>query len=221
MNLQNEIMQAEAFLQLKKIMYKAKRCTKRDVEDAEDKLNALLIDTENIGDISVMVMPLPEIPKIVQRYEGSNYEKLQAELTAEAKRLSDEQAAVSNQIVASYRENPLLPVPELMAQAIALKKDIEKVWDKKYFLERNRYLKDEVDEVEDEKESNEIFEKRIISAGKRKLVKDQIYKLEKKIADPTKHVKFNKVEGKLIEWNKELLILQDDLRKIEIDMATK
>lgn len=221
MNLPSEIMQAEAFLQLKRIMFKAKRCAKHEVEQAEDKLNELLIDVENVGDISVMVMPLPESPKIVQMYEGSNYDRLQAELTAEAKRLSDEQADVSNAIVAAYRESPNVAVPQLMAEAISLKAQAEKVWDKKKFLERNGYLKDEVDEVENTKESTEVFEKRIISAGKRKLVKDQIYKLEKKIADPTKHVKFNKVEGKLADWNKELLVLQDELRRIDLEIATK
>lgn len=223
MNLQSEIMQAEASLNLKKLLFRTKRCQKHEVDIAEDYLNSLLIDAENIG---TMVMPLPtfeasitkiETPIVVEKV--GNYDELQAELSATAKKLSDELGDISNEIVASYKRNPAENVKVLMNAAIAKRAEIETVWDRKKFLERNGYLKVVVEENSEEAEK--VFEEKLVLAGKRKQIKDQIYKLEKKIADPTKHVKFSKVEVKTLEWKKELMVLENELETLELKISTK
>jgi len=224
MNLQSKIMQAEASLSLKKLLFRTKRCQKHEVDIAEDFLNSLLIDaeTENIG---TMVMPLPTFEASITKIETpivekvGNYDELQAELSATAKKLSDELGDISNEIVASYKRNPAENVKVLMNAAIAKRAEIETVWDKKKFLERDGYLKVVVEE--NSEESEKVFEEKLVLAGKRKQIKDQIYKLEKKIADPTKHVKFNKVEVKTLEWQKELMVLENELETLELKISTK
>jgi hypothetical protein len=244
--MEEKIMQAEAVLSLKRMLFKSNRCTKADFEKAEDSLNQLLIDrdlavlkvSKDIRSVvsnspavskeyripAAMVMPFSEIPELKKHIpvqKVANYEELQAELTAEAKRLTDEQAMVSNRIVASYREDRTLNVKGLMSEAIGLRGNIEDVFDKKKFLERNGFMKVEIAKVENTEESKAFMESKILLSSKRKQVKDQIYKLQKKIDNPTQHVKFDRVELKMVVWEKELMVLESELAQINLEIATK
>jgi hypothetical protein len=229
--METNIMQAEGLLRLKKMLFKANRCTQTDVDAAEDALNALLIDiaspakllTPKVKPIPVMnVMPFVALPEVkISGERVDNYEELQAGFSAEAKMFKDAQAETSNAIVASYRANPEINVKGLMQEAIGLRTQVEGIWDKKMYLTRNGHLKAEVLAEETVEESEEVFQHKYVLAGKRKLIKDQIYKLEKKINDPTKHVKFDKAEAKINVWRKELMILQNDLQLLNLEIATK
>ena len=78
-------------------------------------------------------------------------------------------------------------------------------------MERNGYLPQEPQApVQSSSEPLEKFELQ----QKRKQIRDQILKLEKKIADPTKHVRFHKVEQKMMEWQKQLLIYKEELERV-------
>lgn len=51
-----------------------------------------------------------------------------------------------------------------------------------------------------------------------RIIQTQIGKLEKKIADPTKHVRYQKAEEKVNEWRKALMICQEELSRINLGL---
>ncbi|MEA5427500.1 hypothetical protein [Arcicella lustrica] len=108
----------------------------------------------------------------------------------------------------------------LMKQAIVLINQIENIWDKKKYLQRNGSLPPDTSlATESEQvESEESRLKRMALQQQRKLIKDQIGKLEKKIADPTKHVRYQKAEEKVNEWRKALMICQEELSEINLKL---
>lgn len=110
----------------------------------------------------------------------------------------------------------------LMKQAIVLRNQIENIWDKKKYLQRNGSLMPEsTSGTESEQvESEESRLKRMALQQERKLIKDQIGKLEKKIADPTKHVRYQKAEEKVNEWRKALMICKEELSRVNLDLNT-
>ena len=233
MSIEQKIMQAEAALSYKQLLFKNNRCKESDVNFALDIVNNLRLEQQ--GDFA----PVQEVPvkkwtnvdrlarllasgtgKLDESYDKSdvnsviekanNYDELQAGFSAEAKKLKDKQGEMSNLIVEQYKSGAN-GADGLMSQAIKLRKGIEEIWDKKKFLEKNGCLPQEEANLVDVEVSNELQEKRMAWQYERKLVKDQIYKLAKKIKDPTKHVNFNKVEFKMIDWRKEMLILEAKL----------
>ncbi len=214
MNLDTEIMQAELALNLKKTLFKANRCTQYEIDQATDHLNTLRLAKQGYTSEQTAQAHVTHAPKQtalgVLPVVGTPYQESQAALTKQAKQLSDEQAATSNQLVAAYQQNPKQNVYGLMQNALTLRRQVEDVWDKKKFLERNGYLPDEPETAQSSSEPLERFEQQ----QKRKQIKDQILKLEKKIADPTKHVRFHKVEQKMIEWQKQLLIYREELENL-------
>ncbi len=219
MNLDTEILQAELALNLKKTLFKANRCTQSEIDQATDHLNTLRLAKQGYPSEQTAQTPITQAPKQaaleVLPLVGTSYQETQAALTKQAKQLSDEQAIASNQLVAAYQQDSKQNVYGLMQNALTLRRQVEDVWDKKKFLERNGYLPQEPQvPVQSSSEHLERFELQ----QKRKQIRDQILKLEKKIADPTKHVRFHKVEQKMIEWQKQLLIYREELDKISISI---
>ena len=233
MTIEQKIMQAEAALSYKQLLFKNARCKESDVNVALDIVNNLRLEQQ--GDFA----PVQEAP--VKRWtavdklarilvsgtgqldencdksnislvieKANNYDELQAGFSAEAKKLKDKQGEMSNLIVERYKSGAN-GAGGLMSQAIELRKGIEEIWDKKKFLEKNGYLPQEEVNLVDVEVSRELQDKRMAFQYERKLIKDQIYKLSKKIKDPTKHVSFHKVELKMIDWRKEMLILEAKL----------
>lgn len=213
MNLEGRIMQAQMVLSLKKQLFKAKRCTSEELERAEDALTAL--EQESEGFEEQVIQPINE----TSLSNAKNYDEYQAELSREATKLSAEQAHISNQIVAAYQAKAV-SAGGLMKQAIVLRNQIENIWDKKKYLQRNGSLPPETSlATESEQvESEESRLKRMALQQQRKLIKDQIGKLDKKIADPTKHVRYQKAEGKVNEWRKALMICQEELSEINLKL---
>ena len=215
MNLDTEIMQAELALNLKKTLFKANRCTQYEIDQATDHLNTLRLAKQGYTSEQTAQAHVTHAPKQtalgVLPLVGTPYQESQAALSKQAKQLSDQQAIASNQLVAAYQQNPKQNVYGLMQNALTLRRQVEDVWDKKKFLERNGYLPEEPQApLQSSSEPLEKFEQQ----QKRKQIKDQILKLEKKIADPTKHVRFHKVEQKMIEWQKQLLIYREELENL-------
>lgn len=234
MTIEQKIMQAEAALSYKQLLYKNKRCKESDVNLALDIVNNLRLEQQ--GDFAPVQEEVPvkkwtnvdrlarilasgmgkldqssdksDVSVVIEK--ANNYDELQAGLSAEAKKLKDKQGEMSNLIVEKYKSGAN-GSGGLMAQAIELRKGIEEIWDKKKFLEKNGSLPPEEVNIIDVEVNKELQDKRMAWQYERKLIKDQIYKLAKKIKDPTKHVSFNKVELKMIDWRKEMLILEAKL----------
>ena len=213
MNLEGRIMQAQMVLSLKKQLFKAKRCTSEELERAEDALTALEQESEGFEEQVVQTISETTLSN------AKNYDEYQAELSREATKLSAEQAHISNQIVAAYQAKAM-SAGGLMKQAIVLRNQIENIWDKKKYLQRNGSLPPETSlgAVPEQVESEESRLKRMALQQQRKLIKDQIGKLEKKIADPTKHVRYQKAEEKVNEWRKALMICQEELSEINLKL---
>ncbi len=215
MNIESRMLQAEMVLNLKRQLFKAKRCTQEELERAEDALVLLQQELEGFEKSSLFVQPV----SLTSEIQSKNYDEYQAELSRQAKKLSDEQANVSNQIVAAYLAKAT-NAGGLMQQAIALRSEVEKIWDKKVYLKRNGCMPAETSSQADTEqvESEESRLKRMSLQQERKLIKDQIGKLDKKIADPTKHVRFHKAEEKVNEWRKQLMIYQEELSEINLKL---
>lgn len=239
MSIEQKIMQAEAALSYKQLLFKNNRCKETEVNFALDIINNLRLEQQ--GDFAPVIAEVPvkrwtEVDRLVrilasgtgkldESYDKSdvsfviekanNYDELQAVLSEEAKKLKDKQGEISNLIVERYKSGAN-GSGGLMSQAIELRKGIEDIWDKKKFLEKNGSLPQEEVNLVDVEVSKELQDKRMAWQYERKLVKDQIYKLGKKIKDPTKHVSFNKVELKMLDWRKEMLILEAKLADLSL-----
>lgn len=200
-------------LSLKKQLFKAKRCTLEELERAEDTLTALEQEREGFEEQIVQTISKTTLSN------ANNYDEYQAELSREATKLSAEQAYISNQIVAAYQAKAV-SAGGLMKQAIVLRNQIENIWDKKKYLQRNGSLPPETSlgAEPEQVESEESRLKRMALQQQRKLIKDQIGKLDKKIADPTKHVRYQKAEEKVNEWRKALMICQEELSRINLGL---
>lgn len=215
MLLQNRIMQAEMLLTLKQTLLKAKRCTQTEVDYAHDELLALRLEAQGHGTAKHTPMANTN-----DHSQAKSYDEYQAELSKQAKQLTDQQAGISNQLVAAYQHSPTQNMALLMQQAIALRNEAEKVWDKKKFLERNGYLPAEstFEAVLEETETPENHLRKMAFQQERKLIKDQLLKLEKKIADPTKYVKYHKAEEKVNGWKKQVMIYQEQLNSLNLKL---
>jgi hypothetical protein len=181
MNLDTEILQAELALNLKKTLFKANRCTQSEIDQATDHLNTLRLAKQGYPSEQTTQTHITQAPKQaaleVLPLVGTPYQETQAALSKQAKQLSDEQAIASNQLVAAYKQDPKQNVYGLMQNALTLRRQVEDVWDKKKFLERNGYLPEEPQEpAQSSSEPLEKFEQQ----QKRKQIKDQILKLEKR-----------------------------------------
>lgn len=212
--LHEKLTQAEMLVNYRTMLHKANRCTKADLDKAIDELEAIRLEIEK-----GITPPVAFIPPIIETQPVEDFDKTMYQLSADARILSKEQGEISNQIVAAYRAGEK-DVSTLMNQAISLRKQIESIWDKYYFLKRNGSLPAEkaIEAGFKEVESEESRLGKLVYQQERKLIKDQILKLRKKLEDPTKYVKFDKVPVKKVAWQIELEQLNAKLEQLNINL---
>jgi hypothetical protein len=107
---------------------------------------------------------------------SDDIKKAQSDLSVAADVLFREQTVISQQIIDF---DPAVPCPHLTSEAIVKRREIERIWSKKKHIERNGV----VDDTEDEPEARtkDDIERLDVIAGKLPRLRDQRYKLDKKL----------------------------------------
>lgn len=155
-----------------------------------------------------VVVPVPAGPLIV----GDEYASLQADLGRQADQLQRKIAELSNQL---HQIPQQATCPQLTKQILDLVTQREAVWDKKYYLERNRCLPTEqvADEPTDLPElPGDNDAKYQLAYQKRRLI-DQKSKLNRKLGDPKSR------PSKRAEWERELAECELKIRDIEFKLS--
>lgn len=210
MNLQHQLRQAEAALSATQMLCKAKRATTNDVAKAERHLadvRALIArparpvptDVPEPVPVAVAVRPVATDEGLV----------LQADLSKEADRLNRQMAEMSNQL---HKVPPSQNCPELTAPILALKAQIEAVWDKKRYLERNGGLP-EPDGAETAPTANVSPQRYELAYRKSRLI-DLRCKLTRKLDDPKAK------PAKRQEWETDLMKAEMEIQELEVQLAT-
>ena len=213
MNLQTQIRQQQSTVQMLEKLLRARRCSQDDVDQAKRRLVDLQ-EQENFKPRAdkPLAESLPEPPEgsfVRPRrvLDGDEYLSTQADLSKQADQLNRKMADLSNTM---HTVPTTASCPELVKPILDLKAQIEAIWNKKRYLERNRFLPESP--ADDAPERPEIladtsrFE---LAYQKRRLV-DLRSKLRRKLADPKTK------PGKRHEWETELM--QVELKMLEIDV---
>lgn len=140
------------------------------------------------------------------------YLMLQADLSKDADRLNRQMAELSNQL---HKVPPGVACPELTGPILHLKAQIETIWDKKRYLERNRCLPPEPVTTEESQRgaSENSPEKFELAYRKRRLV-DLRSKLNRKLLNPKAK------PAKRQEWEEELVRTNLELAEIDAKLGT-
>ena len=212
MNLQNQLRQAEAALSATQMLVKARRATADDVAKAEQHLADVraLIGTPpkpvlaDVPATAVVVEPLPVVIRPVATVDAL---AMQAELSKEADRLNRQMAEMSNQL---HKVPPAMTCPELTRPILELKAQIEAIWDKKRYLERNGGLPEPAADVP----TADVSPQRYELAYKKSRLIDRKSKLSRKLEDPKAK------DAKRQEWQTELMKAEMEIQDLELQLAT-
>jgi len=200
-------------------LLKAKRTTQADLDQAKRRL-ADLEEQQHFKPVvatSGNVVEKDEPEPRGRVVDGDEYISIQADLSKEADRLNRKMADLSNKL---HQVPAGVGCPELTKPILELKAQIEAIWDKKRYLERNRVLPDESDPEEDctadrnrcdhADHSPEKFE---LSYQKRRLI-DLRSKLRRKLENPKAK------PSKRVEWETELTKATLQIDEIEVKLGT-
>lgn len=214
MNLQTQIQQQQSTVQMLEKLFKAKRCSEADLDQARRRLTDLqqqqgfkpiIPRPAKAEPVAIYQEPVATLPT-GRRIDGDEYVSLQADLAAQADQLNRKMADLSNKL---HQIPPTVDCPDLTRQILAIKADIETIWDKKRYLERNHSL------PEEEKPDLPILDdkgKFELAYEKRKLI-DQRSKLRGKLNNPKAKA------GKLVEWETELAQCNLKIQEIEFKLS--
>ena len=210
--LQQQVQQAQATVTMLERMVKARRATDQELTAARERLVALTAPVVSVvtryraDDEPTPVVDRPE--PTGRAVEADEYLELQSELSKDGDRLNRQMAELSNQL---HKVPPGQSCAELTRPILALKDQIESIWDKKRYLERNRaVMPDTPDEPETEENSSQKF---ALSYEKRRLV-DLRSKLKKKLQNPAAK------PGKVQAWREELQRANLEVAEIDIKLGT-
>ncbi len=228
--LQQQIQQAQATIQMLEQMVRARRASEQDVQQAKDRLASLLIPERTTPPIPLSLKqgegvhrenvdrPVKLVSNVVmepvaeptgRRIDQDEYLVLQSELSKDADRLNRQMAELSNQL---HKVPSNASCGELTRPILTLKAQIEEIWDKKRYLERNRCLPEEADDQEEATEENSPI-KYELAYKKRRLI-DLRYKLKDKLKNPAAK------PGKVQEWREELARTNLEIAEIDITLGT-
>lgn len=194
-------------------LLRAKRCSQDEVDQAKHRL----ADLQQQVDFKPLAVARPPVTAVIEptptdrAVEGDEYISLQAQLSTQADRLNRQMANLSNNL---HQVPPGANCPELTRPILQLKAEIETVWDKKRYLERNRALPAEPTET-DRSADPAILENAgrfELAYQKRRLI-DLRSKLKRKLADPKSKV------GKRLEWEIELAKADLEIQEIEVKLC--
>lgn len=231
MNLQIQIRQQQSTVQMLEKLLTAKRCSQAEVDQAKRRL----ADLQEQVDFKPIVVKPTVVPKVDEPepiptgestrgriIEGDEYISLQADLSKQADRLNRKMADLSNKL---HLVPPGANCPELVKPILELKAQIEVIWDKKRYLERNRVLpetapadrSDREEPADDQEPLNlpptlEDAGRYELAYKKRRLI-DQRSKLKRKLADPKAK------PGKRYEWEMELAKADLEIQEIEVKLG--
>ncbi|MCK8492905.1 hypothetical protein M0L20_13640 [Spirosoma sp. RP8] len=218
MNLQTQISQQQATIRSLEKLLGAKRCTqaeldqaKRKLADLEEQLNFRPIAQPQARPVKAVVEVEPVATGRI--LEGDEYNSMQADLSKQADQLNKRMAELSNKL---HLVPPTVSCPELVKPILDLKAQIETIWDKKRYLERNRFLPEErthgeVDAPVLEPVQTDATQLQLVY-DKRRLI-DKRSKLKTKLKDPKAS------EKKRLEWETELLKTDLAIQEIEIKLG--
>lgn len=219
MNLQTQIRQQQSTVQMLEKLLKAKRCSQTELDQAKRRLSDLQ-EQESFNPLATQSADPPAAPvhqptgRII---EGDEYISIQADLSQQADRLNRKMADLSNKL---HLVPQSVNCPELVKPILEVKAQIEAIWDKKRYLERNRVLPasaDRDDSIEDEQKPDVLAT--LADAGrfelayqKRRLI-DLRSKLRRKLNNPKAK------PGKRIEWETELAKADLEIQEIEVKLC--
>lgn len=212
-----EMKQAAAAVQMLEMMVRSGRAGWNELQQAKDKLTAMqdavkkatsVNPSNSIGlraVVTPVVVPLPQVQIIGE----DELLSIQAGLSKVADRLNRQMAELSNKL-ADVPDGT--PCPELCRMILGIKDEIETIWDKKRYLERNRCLPEEEPGAMAamQETSPEKFE---LAYQKRRLV-DFRSKLKKKLEDPKASA------AKRHKWETELVQANLEIREIDVKLGT-
>ncbi|GAB3767753.1 hypothetical protein GCM10028818_01120 [Spirosoma horti] len=217
MNLQTQIRQQQSSVQMLEKLVKARRASQAELDRAKSRL-ADLQGHENF-------VPLPERAQRVDQpaaqppknlpsgptLSGDNIARMQADLSKEADTLNRQMAGLSNQL---HQVPQNVPCPHLTKPILALKAQIEAIWDKKRYLERNRALPAEPTQEPDYLPDlvSDDAGKFELAHVKRSLI-DKRSKLRRKLTDPKSR------PSKRQEWETDLAICEQKIQEIEFKLS--
>ncbi|CCH00300.1 hypothetical protein FAES_2291 [Fibrella aestuarina BUZ 2] len=217
MNLQDLIRQQKATVQMLESLVGARRASQMELDGAK----ARLADLEAQRDFKPLPSASPRVDQ-PQAYapelegptlSGDEYARLQAEMSADADRLNRKMAGLSNQL---YQVPDGVACPELTGPILDLKAQIEAIWDRKRYLERNRRLPEEKAEASHDAGLPQLPgddpERYQLAYQKRRLI-DQKSKLKKKLANPKAKL------GKRAEWERELAECELKIQEMDFKLS--
>lgn len=182
-----EIMQQEAAVELIRSLMKSRRATITDLEAAERRLAEL-------KEVQALPTPIssPPASEPIQskRVDPLLSRDLMAKIDDTQKRLAE----VCNSMHSIPKD---VACPDLMSRAASIKEELEDLWTKYRYLERNGRLPE--DEKEEEKLSSKRSYELLDAVQKKKSISEKRSKLKAKISNP-KNIRSKKLE----EWKDEL-----------------
>ncbi|MVM36498.1 hypothetical protein GO730_00560 [Spirosoma sp. HMF3257] len=197
-------------------LVKAKRCTTDELEMARRRLADLKEQTTFVPIVpraDRVIQPLAVEPVATGRQiVGDEYASIQADLAAQANTLNRKMAELSNQL---HKIPSSVSCPELTRQILELKAQIELIWDKKYYLERNHCLPEEPTDQEQSTDNLATLSdagQYQLAYEKRRLI-DLRSKLKRKLLNPKAK------SGKVIEWETELAQCTLKIQEIEFKLS--
>lgn len=213
MNLQALIQQQTASVKMLEKLVRAGRSSQTELDKAKARLVDLQAQEgfvplvqERTARVDPPLVLAPAQPIIT----GDEYARLQAEMGKEADRLNRQMADLSNQL---QHVPEGVACPQLTSQILALKGQIETIWDRKRYLERNRSL------PPDEQPDNSLPDlpgddagKFELAYAKRRLI-DLRSKLKKKLTDPKAR------PSKVAEWEQELAQCELKIQELEFKLS--
>ncbi|NEU67084.1 hypothetical protein [Spirosoma agri] len=222
MNLQTQISQQQSTVRSLEKLLGAKRCTQEELDqarrrlaDLQEQVNFTPIIKPQVrpGLAQPVVRPVGEPVPTGRRIEGDEYNSLQADLSKEADFLNKKMAGLSNGL---HLVPPSAPCPELVKPILELKAQIEAIWDKKRYLERNRCLPEEPTPGDDQAPAltpilTDATQFELV-CEKRKLI-DRRSKLRKKLENPKAS------EKKRFEWDMELVKTNLAIQDIDVKLG--
>lgn len=214
MNLQALISQQQASVNMLEKLVRARRASEMEL----DKARARLVDLQaQEGFVPLQEHahridpPQASAPVPVQStVTADEYAGLQADMSKEADRLNRQMADLSNQL---HQIPEGVACPQLTSQILAIKSQIETIWDRKRYLERNRSL------PPDQQPNSSLPElpgddagKFELAYAKRRLI-DLRSKLKKKLTDPKAK------PSKRAEWEQELAECELKIQELEFKLS--
>jgi hypothetical protein len=219
---QQQIQQAQATLQMLEQLHRAKRVSEQELQQAKRRLADLQAERPYVPLVPLVPRhervgppppPAPEPEPTGRRVDQDEYLSLQADLSADADHLNRQMAELSNQL---HKVPMTAGCAELTRPILALKGQIETIWDKKRYLERNRCLPEEPTQETDPdgQTSGSVSALKYELAYKKRRLIDLRYKLKEKLKNLAAK------PGKVQQWREELVQTNMEIAEIDIQLGT-